>query len=238
LFTLICFNAEGGRGEARLTEYFDDPSVPKPVLRALCVGVNRYAGVRNFPGLKNLWYPESDARALSEVFAQHRNSALYRDARVYTLLGAEVTVAAVLKALKTIAAEASPNDLAVLYLSGHGHWSKANEAYDPYNFAYVCAKSDQRRPQTLLSAQALHDALRTIPCRKLVLLDACRSGTPGDPIRALNRGGPGFMIFAACKSGEAALEPDPERVKKYPAVDGLRHGLFADGLLVLQDGSD
>jgi WD40 repeat protein len=231
--TLSAFNNEGGRGQDMRVQFFVDPSRGKPMLHALCVGVNVYSRTKNFEGsIADLHFSEPDARSLCEVFKQHKNSEVYRDAEAELLRGPQATRANILAELRKIKQRASSDDWVVLFLSGHGQGTTTPESYEPYSFAYLCPDADQKRPDTLLKAKDLIDALGAIPCRKLILMDACHSGeVVDDPVRALNQDGPHFLIFAACKGNESALEPNPKLTAKYPKLRELKHGLFTEGLL-------
>jgi len=90
-------------------------------------------------------------------------------------------------------------------------------------FVFCCPDFDPARPaRTSVSAHDLYDALAAVAGRKLVILDACRSGhLAGQPVRDLTPGGRGPIILAACDSGESSWE-DPT---------GLRHGLFVYAIL-------
>jgi WD40 repeat protein len=232
VITLSAFNNEGGRGQDTVVRFFEDPSRGKPVLHALCVGLNDYSKVKNFEGLHNLSFSEADAESLLQVFRQHKESAVYSDAKVTPLFGPRATRANILAELEKIRQSARPDDWVVLFLSGHGKETTTDDSYEPYSFAYISADSDQKRPATLLKARDLMEELSKIPCRKLILLDACHSGeVVDDPVRALNQDGPYFLIFAACKGHESALEPDPKKTAGIPRLSKLKHGLFTEGLL-------
>jgi WD40 repeat protein len=225
---VVAFNAEGGRAERAVVVPFADPSRGKPALHALCVGLDDYSNVKNL-GVGNLSCSEADAKALQRVLEQHQNSAVYGDAKIDSLLGPQVTRATVLARLRTIQERARADDWVVLFLSGHGHVRAGKGAGA---FGYVCADSDGDDEATLLTADDLHVALRDVPCRKLVILDACRSGhVANSPIRGLNKDGIEFRIFSACKPHQEALEPNPTKAR--PVLKGRfrPHGVFTWSLM-------
>lgn len=237
--TLSCFNAEGGRAEALATVTFVDATRPKATLHALCVGVNNYRRVKasfdDEESIDDLQCSKTDALALAEVFKQHNQSKLFEKADVRTLVEEQVTSKAILDRLRALTKPkaVSPDDWLVLFLSGHGYSPRPEDAYEIRKFYYVCADSDAARTQTMLDAAELRKVLQDIPCRKLILLDACHSGAlVSSPLRELNREGPRFLIFAACNPDEKALEPNLKLTRDIPRLRDLQHGVFTEGLLV------
>jgi hypothetical protein len=85
-------------------------------------------------------------------------------------------------------------------------------------FFYLCSDSDVARPETLLTSQKLYTLLARIRCRKLLILDACRSG---DVASNLTREGVPLLVFASCAATQQAFEPTPGYGK---------HSLFAQCL--------
>jgi hypothetical protein len=89
-------------------------------------------------------------------------------------------------------------------------------------FVFCCQNFNQARPaDTSIGARELFEALAKIPGRKVVFLDACRSGdVAGQPARDLTPGGRGPIILAACDRGESSYE-----------IKGEPNALFAKALL-------
>jgi hypothetical protein len=80
----------------------------------------------------------------------------------------------------------------------------------------------------MLSSTDIVSVLQKLPCRCIILVDACDAGgfvdEPGlDPRR--------HVVMAACKDGEAALEPNLKLTAKYPKLSNLKHSLFTLALL-------
>jgi WD40 repeat protein len=231
--TLSCFNEAGGRSEASELVFFADPTRPRSNLYALCVGMKKYGGVQNLK-LNDLNFPENDARALAEVFRQQRASALFADSEVEQLLGPQATVKTIRRHLEAFRKKVRPDDWLVLFLSGHGYGEPTDDAYKPYVFYYICSDSDYKKPATMLGISDLKELAETIPCRKLIILDACRSGgLLSDPIHSFNKDGPRFLVFASCRPDQDSVEPDPAKVGQVPKLKklNLQHGVFTEGLL-------
>src|SRR5205823_4973654 len=80
---------------------------------------------------------------------------------------------------------------------------------------------DIAHPETTgVSSANLYNALAALPCRKLVLLDACHSYGSSDFMRELAPSGVGPVIISACASQEEAQE-----------LPTFGHGLFTQTFL-------
>jgi WD40 repeat protein len=229
-FKLVAFNAEGGRAEEAVVVHFTDPTRPKPTLRGLCVGIDKYGGAKLFGDdyrLDDLNYSVADAKLMDQVLRQQQNSALFEKCLIdRPLFDRDATAGKILERVRELGRDVGPDDWVVLFLSGHGLPGNT-----PGAFCYVCTDSVEAKPGTLLRADDLHDVLRDIPCRKLIFLDACHSGNVAkSPIRGLNKDGVEFRIFSACKPHQAAGEPKPEVVASRK-IDLRAHGLFTQSLM-------
>jgi uncharacterized caspase-like protein len=77
----------------------------------------------------------------------------------------------------------------------------------------------------------LYAEIRKLPCRKIILLDACRSGSlrNSDPIRKLAPSGVGPVIISACEPHQSAVEAPEAQAEIW--VEGQAKGLFAISLM-------
>ncbi len=226
---LLAFNDAGGRAEAEPLEIdYDDPARRKRTLYALCVGINDYSKAKGGRKISSLKCARADAEQVTEILRQHKDSGLFEKVQVELLLDKEATAAKIIAEIQKLGKDAKPDDLFVLFLSGHGHAreSKAGE-YEPGSFFYICSDSDLSDRSTLLPTRQLRTLFEAIHCRKLVLLDACRAGSilRSSPTRDLNADGARYIIFSACKGDQEAIEPNPK-------VTGMKNGLFTQGLMV------
>lgn len=136
----------------------------RPVLHVLSVGVGDYRD----PDISRLRYPAKDARDLIQVL-QGQRDGLYREVRVHLLSEADATRPQILAALQTLATTVEEDDMAVLFLAGHG----TNDADGAYYFLPYDARSDHT---TMLSGADLQTQLHQIRGRVVLLLDTCHSG--------------------------------------------------------------
>src|SRR5262249_46121581 len=124
-----------------------------------------------------------------------------------------------------LAQRVRPDDRLVLYLSGHGD---LQQQADGSTFVFCCPNYDrQRYAETGLTSQDLYEALAALPCRKIVFLDACRSGALAiNPVRGLTPGGKGPTILAACDRSQPSYEHEK-----------FGHGVFTYAILEALDKS-
>jgi hypothetical protein len=245
--TLQCYNRVEGRGEGWLEASAPVHCVraARRKLHGLVVGLNDYsrsavkggkplkapqsgppaAGPQSPPVLKsnplhNLKTPLGDAKAMREAWLVQKR-LLYEDVQIDLLPEGKEVVGRVmiLDKLKQLAARVGPDDQVFLFFAGHGILL---EQGGKKGFVFCCQDFDQARPaETGIGARELFEALAKIPGRKVVFLDACRSGdVAGQPARDLTPGGRGPVILAACDRGECSYE-----------IKGEPNALFAKALL-------
>lgn len=181
----------------------------KPRLTLLGVGVGKYRD----PQVPPLTSPARSVREVQETL--RRGAASHYDVDAITLLEREATRARWEAAAERIAdrlrADARPDDLLVVMLSGHG-------VQDPngggYQFLTAAADYAEVMAGGYADCLSLEDfaPLADLPCRKLVVLDTCHSGAIQpmrhreikSAVRQLQQGV--VMTLAASQGGEEAIE--------------------------------
>lgn len=165
--------AEGAHGTSMPAELEFKSSAPalkqladrRPTLYLLSVGVSRYAN----PDF-NLGLAAKDARDFAK--SMERQQGLYYkkvDARV--LVDEQATRAAVLQGLRWLQNVSTPDDVAILFVAGHG----VADAADIYHFLPHDMKENQLA-QTAVSETQLRSTLASIKGRALFFVDTCFSG--------------------------------------------------------------
>jgi serine/threonine protein kinase len=204
------YSGENRRGEASVSVKFDAGLQSKADLYGLCVGLNDYSRVRGF-AFGNLNCSKADAEAIAAVLKRQKGSALYRHSYVDCITETEATAGEITARLKKPAKMVRRDDWFVLFLSGHGHAKMQGiDSYEPGTFFYLCADSDNKKPDSVLTSRRLYDLLARIPCRKLIILDTSRSGdVASTPTRDLTREGVPLIVFSACAGSGTSLEPVP-----------------------------
>lgn len=199
-----------------------------PVLWVFSVGVSRYAA----PDL-NLEFADADARAISEHVQAAAKRGPYREVRTLVLTDAEVTRESMLNGLSRFLGQAGPDDVAMLFVAGHGVRDLASGSYYflPHPATADTLLADGLRMSDFdESLRVVRRNVRAV----IVMLDTCHAGSLGIPTARIVSAdemarqmttGEGFFLLAAAKPGEQSKEQK-----------ALGHGAFTYALLEGIDG--
>ncbi|MCP4662976.1 MAG: hypothetical protein GY856_46895 [bacterium] len=138
----------------------------QPDLRVLAVGVSDYADPQY-----RLSFAARDAREVAASWERQRGR-LYGEVRVRLLTDAEATRDKVMDGLEWLERETGADDVAVLFLSGHGVIDPGTGAF---YFLGHDADFDHRR-QTFLPGRKLRDVLANLNGKAVLFLDSCHAG--------------------------------------------------------------
>ncbi|MBX3028065.1 caspase family protein [bacterium] len=197
--------------------------VDGPVLWVLAVGVSQYAAAD-----LNLQFADADARAIGAELQTAARRGPYREVRAMVLTDAQVTRESMLSGLSRFLGQAGPDDVAVLFVAGHGVRDLASGSYYflPYPATADSLLADGLRMSDFdESLRIVRRNVRAV----IVMLDTCHSGALGIPAAAAvspdemarqMTAGEGFFLLAASKPGEQSKERP-----------GLNHGAFTYALL-------
>lgn len=149
--------------------------VNKPRLHIMSVGIGNYKNSR----IEKLHYAASDAAMVAGVLDTLRemNLQLYDKGGYRMLLTDEdATRGRILKCLDDIRYEADPEDIVMLYMSGHGKYVEftSQRYFLPYD-----AEDDLYIESTAISYADLKGKLRQLEdkeCKVIVYMDACYAG--------------------------------------------------------------
>ena len=194
-----------------------------PVLWVFAVGVSQYAS----PDL-NLAFADADAKAISAELQTAARLGPYREVRTLVLTNEEVTRESMLSGLSRFLGQAGPDDVALLFVAGHGVRDLASGSYyflpHPANADTLLADG-LRMSDFDESLRVVRRNVRAV----IVMLDTCHSGSLGIPAAAAVSAdemarqmttGEGFFLLAAAKPGEESKERSQ-----------LGHGAFSYALL-------
>lgn len=206
-------------------------ALPQPELWVLAVGVSQYTRQE-----LNLRFAEDDARAVAAELERQRGGPIYRDVHALVLTDAEVTRASVFEAMERFLGQAGPDDVATIFLAGHGVQDRATRTY---YFLPHDATPETLRTQGLRMSDfdEMLRVLRRNVRRVVVMLDTCHSGALDLGSRAALSSralaeqvaaAEGLYLLAASKPGEESKE-----------LSELGHGAFTHALLEgLRGGAD
>lgn len=184
-------------------------SVTAPALHLLAVGVTRYRDQALQRGVR---FAAGDARAVRDLFAQ-QGGRLFARMSLRLLTDEQAGGESIRHALAEMARQMAPQDVAVVYLAGHGVSVDRQYHFIPWDAVYSSAVSLLERSLTHAEFSA---SLARMPATKtVVLLDTCSSGAFGheagrglgekDAIDRLSRLS-GRATIAATADTEMALE--------------------------------
>ena len=183
------------------------PGVKQSVgrLHVLAVGVNDYKDA----ALEPLKYAAPDATALAEELAKLGDGRPYTNVVTKVLTNSDATLSNLKFALRDLKDTATENDVAVVFISGHG----GLDARGNYVFGNHDASNDDLE-HTALNWQDFLGALREVRAKRvLVLADTCHAGGivggSGEAMEVLagrlNKEA-GRMVFTASTRGEVSIE--------------------------------
>ncbi|MEW6027119.1 MAG: caspase family protein, partial [Planctomycetota bacterium] len=136
-------------------------------LNVFVVGINKYKN----PGL-NLSCAEQDGMAIREFFTGNGKS-LFKDVNITEICNESATKDNILDGLDGL--QTQPQDVAVIYLAGHGVNLKEDWYFIPCDVVYP--EKDEEVRSKGISGRELVNKIRNINAlKKLVLIDACKSG--------------------------------------------------------------
>ncbi|TNE60161.1 MAG: hypothetical protein EP344_07865 [Bacteroidetes bacterium] len=207
-------------------------------LYALVVGTATYRGEQ-----LNLKFPDKDASAFAEAL-QTTGSKLFGENVEIKLLTTSTETwprkAEIAAALKDFAAKADPNDILLVYLSGHGITYPPNSEKGRFHYLTTDILSDKLDDPSVLETQAiaqdtLQEWIREVAARKRILiLDACNSGrvveTLGPGEKALNSDQRRALERMKDRSGMFVLAGSAADKSSYEA-SRFGHGLLTYSLL-------
>jgi uncharacterized caspase-like protein len=210
-----------------------------PALHIVAVGINEYPA---FGPQARLSFAVSDAGAIASAFHELAGPGKMYSRVAYerVLLDADASAQSIQAALQPLA-QMAPDDLAIVFLAGHGAIVGAR-----HDMVFVTGKAG---PETV-AEQSVHweeigRALASARGRVVVLLDACHSGNvvqdlvvPDERLATdlARRGRAGVLVFSAAKGRQASFEPGNARglaLETVPSAKGnvSAHGFFTGAIL-------
>jgi hypothetical protein len=183
----------------------------KRKLYILAVGVSQYAN----PKYQQLNFADKDARDFVGAMIGQKG-LLYQDVVIYhgkALTNKDATRDEIVRGLSWIQKETTSNDMAMVFLSGHGVNDSNNYYYfSPYNI------DSEELMVTGVDFSVLGNTLRAIAGKALVFVDTCHSGNAlglgtrkgnldiNGVVNELSSVKTGAVVFSASTSSESSYE--------------------------------
>lgn len=192
-----------------------------PRMFLLTVGVNEYEN-----SAYNLHLATVDADAIAKALSE-KSGSLFSEVVAFSLRDSSATVDELRAAIDEIMAAAGPDDMVVIYLSGHGSTAGGGWYFLTHEIRFT---DEEYLRENAFSHRELKAFLKRLPARKVVLMiDACQSGAMA---LAMTRGlekerimrefarSTGTFVLSAATDAQAAIE-----------LQELGHGVFTYVLL-------
>ncbi len=187
--------------------------VAKPKLYVLAVGVGKYPKEE-----MRLLYPAKDAQDFARTMEQQRGG-LYREVEARILVDDQATREKILEGFDWIRKETTANDVAMIFLAGHGLTDNRSGTY-----YYMPVDADPEKLMgTGIPAHYLQDTVASLEGKVLLFVDACYSAnilkgqkTRGLPaavtsdlvglVNDLTKAENGAVLFASSSRTQQSLE--------------------------------
>ena len=184
------------------------PSTVVGDLYVLAIGISDYVRAEYRLGL-----PAKDATDFGNAMQQQQGKQ-YRKVVVRTLTNRDATRANIAKEFETLKQSVGPNDVAMLFMAGHG----LNDAAGQYYFLPADA-NHERLASTALPQAAIVSTLSKIRGKTLLFLDTCFAGNSLGALRQsgrqtekmmndLSSSENGVVVFASSTGQEESEEKD------------------------------
>ena len=175
------------------------------VLWVLAIGVSHYQQ----PDL-DLQFADADARAIAVALETQGQGPLYRAVKTLVLTDEEVTRESILASMERFHGQAGPDDVAVIFVAGHGVQDLATGSY--YFLPHPATAENVLTAGLRMSdfdemVRALRRDMRAV----VLMLDTCHAGAlrlssaglvPADDSAARLTVGDGFFLLAATRPGQ------------------------------------
>jgi WD40 repeat protein len=193
-----------------------------PKLHVLSIGIDAYAGDWKLECAVN------DARGIVKAFETQSKDLFGRGMRSKLLLGEkrgdkDVTRDGILKGLDWLKEDVKPQDVAVVFYAGHGHTDSSSGKF----YMLAIDLDPDNLDKTSVTGDDLKKALMDLPCRVVLMMDACHSAGVG-PLRIKRAHAPldglqrsfadeevGVVVWVAAQGPETSREDSK-----------LKHGYF------------
>jgi hypothetical protein len=143
----------------------EDEFIIKPKLFVLAIGVSKYED-KNL----TLQYAAKDAKDFAEILLREKGG-LYRDVVVKVLTDEKATKDEIIDGFEWISKETTSNDVAMVFLAGHG----VNDSGGVYYFLPVNANLERLR-RTGVPFSEMKNTVSSLAGKTILFIDTCHAG--------------------------------------------------------------
>ena len=210
--TGVAYDANGLASRWESIDVTGPPATSSPKLWIVAVGVSRYP---KLAADQQLEAAGNDARTLADAFRRQVKHGAYRDIDATVLVDGDATTDRVLAALRRLDSM-SPDDLAVVFMAGHG----IKPSGDAGDMVFLTSEVSADHLDRGIRWRDVAGALGRARGRVIVLLDACHAGhftrdlvAPADDLASAfaSDGRAGALVFSAAKGRQFSYEPTAAR---------------------------
>jgi WD40 repeat protein len=160
-----CRNEDGYESLIETFYVTKEGEMPKPSLYLVTIGTSKYK-----TGKFDLGYPVKDAKDLTNIMTAN-DKGVYAEVKTKSLFDSDVTIENVLD-LKSFLNEASPNDVVIVFIAGHG---VLDANFDYYFATYdMDFNNPKGRGLPYEDLESIIDGIKAK--RKILIMDTCHSG--------------------------------------------------------------
>ena len=196
------------------------PAPPQADLYVLSIGVAQYARPEY-----NLGLAAKDARDFAATM-QRQEGRLYKQVNVRTLTDKQATREAVLRELDQLRQRVGPNDMAMVFIAGHG----LNDAAGNYYFMPHDVQDD-RLATTAVPQAALVSALSRIRGKTVLFVDTCFAGNAMGALAKSSRQTEGLINDLASSENGVVVFASSTGHEESEENDEWGNGAFTKALL-------
>lgn len=212
---------------AHLKITYSPPALRKPAIHILTVGADVYRNSKY-----NLNYALADAKGFLLAFLPVTRS-LFKEGKLISLLGDQVTRESIIGALKEIKAAAAPADVFVFYYAGHGIALPDGKTNDFYFVlpAVTNMMDPEKLSQGAVSSTELRNLAAEISASKQILfVDACNSGAFAEGFAVRGAAEDLALAQLARSSGSSVLTATTNQ-QFASEITSIGHGIFTYAII-------
>lgn len=192
------------------------------------VGINKYQN-----SAYDLNYAQADARGLTQKIVE-QNQGIFKSIQKTELYDTDATRSSILKAFKTIAAKAKPEDVFVFYYAGHGTIDQENgETFYlvPTDVTKIYGDTEQLKAKAISDEELKNNLMNVKAQKQVVLMDACHSGAAIANMKVRAAASEEKAMVTLARSSGVVILASSGTKQFATEFEELKHGTFTYAML-------